>query len=58
MPLTNTLLMFGMLLIAVDILLGRRGRTTVDIRRGKINTFSIGLAVIALAIITHAAGLS
>ena len=57
MSLTNTLLIFGILLITVDILLGRRGRTTVDIRRGAINTFSIGLAIIALAIITAMAGL-
>jgi len=57
MTLTNTLLFFGILLITFDILLGRRGRTTVDIRRGKINTFSMGLAIIALAIITAMAGL-
>lgn len=57
MSLTNALLILGILLITVDILLGRRGRTIVDIRRGKINTFSVGLALIALAIITHAAGL-
>jgi len=55
--LTNALLFFGILLIAFDILLGRRGRTTVDIRRGRINTFSMGLAIIALAIITAMAGL-
>jgi len=57
MTLTNTLLFFGILLITFDILLGRRGRTTVEIRRGKINTFSMGLAIIALAIITAMAGL-
>jgi len=57
MSLTSTLLIVGIFLVLVDILIGRGGRTRINIRRGEVNTFSIGLAVIALSIITAMAGL-
>jgi hypothetical protein len=57
MSLTSALLIVGIFLVLVDILIGRGGRTRINIRRGEVNTFSIGLAVIALSIITAMAGL-
>lgn len=51
MSLVGTLLILGVLFLLLEIFIGRRGRTTVNVRRGTISTIHIGLALIALAIL-------
>lgn len=57
MSLVSSLVFLGVMFLVLEMFMGRRGRTTVNARRGTISTFHISLAIIALAILAAFLGL-